>query len=56
MPPPPARRVRNGQGTWVYTITYAASTPGQRVRVQWNTIGVNMGGYVTLQSAVLEVP
>jgi hypothetical protein len=47
----------SGSGSdWVYTITYAASTPGQKVLVQWSAVGAYVGGNVTLQSAALEVP
>jgi hypothetical protein len=46
-----------GNGSdWVYTITYAASSPGQTLSVQWTGYSFGIGGNVTLQSAALQIP
>ncbi|MDB4967609.1 MAG: hypothetical protein JWN44_3298 [Myxococcales bacterium] len=37
-----------------YVITYAASSPGQTVTVQWTVNSANLGGTITLQSATLQ--
>jgi hypothetical protein len=37
-----------------YIITYAASSPGQTLTVQWTVNNANFGGTITLQSATLQ--
>lgn len=44
----------NNGSNWVYTIAYAASSPGQTLEVRWTSAAV--GGNVTLQSAALQLP